>query len=97
MAMPIACFTALIAWFAFPLVEFLPKYFNIDPDAPLRGQPGEYAIIVTFIAILTLLFVVGFLFGSFLVALWLRYVRGYNWAQVVRISLHAEYPAHWLR
>lgn len=86
-----------MASFALPLGEFLAKYFNIDPDAPLRGQPSEYAFIVAFIAILTLLIMVGYLSGIVLVALWLRYVRGYNWAQVVRISLHGEYPAHWLR
>jgi hypothetical protein len=78
-------------------MELLPKYFNINPTAPLRGQSGEYAIIIALSAILLLLFLVGALFGSFIVALWLRYMRGYTWAQVVRISLHAEYPAHWLR
>jgi hypothetical protein len=72
-------------------------HFNIDPDAPLSGQPSEYAIIAVYIAILTGLVMVGCLIGALLVAFWLRYAMGYTWAKVVRISLHAEYPAHWLR
>jgi hypothetical protein len=96
-AAPVACFTVLIVAFAMPVGELLATYFNVNPDAPLRGQPGEYAIIAVYIAALTGLVMVGCLLGSLLVALWLRYARGYTWAKVARISLHAEYPPHWLR
>lgn len=90
------CFLVLIGNFGFPISEYLAAVFGIDPDAPLRGQSGEYAFIGLLIGSLGALAGIGFSVGYIPVVLWLHFARGYPWPRVVRIVLHAEYPQHWL-
>jgi hypothetical protein len=96
-AAPAACLALFLSAFAMPAAELMAQFFGIEMDEPLRGQPGGYIIGLAYLAVLMFIFAVGHLVGCFLVSLWLHFARGYPWNKVVRIVLHAEYPAHWQR
>lgn len=93
-----ACITLIIfAVSAFPIAEFwffTLKYFDINPDTPLRPQENS-----TLFLVCTLIFSLVTLFLSTLFVTWLvAKVYGYSKQQCIDYFFRYEnLPKHWLK